>query len=91
MKGVQTDGSVYAQEVYPIRTTSIGGLCIDSESRVLDNNDRPITGLYAAGEVATATYYYDVYVACGTLVGFALTYGKIAGINAAEDAGYAMN
>ena len=51
---------------------------------VLDRDDNPISGLYAAG-VDTGGWESDTYnaVLSGTTFGFALNSGRIAGENAA--------
>jgi fumarate reductase flavoprotein subunit len=59
------------------------GLRIDDEARVLDLADRPIAGLYAAGESAGGVYG-DRYYAGGSSLGAALVFGRVAGRNAAS-------
>ncbi len=58
-----------------------GGIATDTESRVLDRDDRPIPGLYAAGEI-TGLYYGKYPGATSFLRG--AVYGRIAGRNAAD-------
>ena len=48
MLGVK-EGPFYAAKTWPVRTSTIGGLVIDKDARVLDENDQPIPGLYAGG------------------------------------------
>ncbi|MFR3390986.1 MAG: FAD-binding protein [[Clostridium] scindens] len=48
-------------------------------ARVLDTEGRPIPGLYAAGEVADTGMFGTEYPTCGTSIGGALFYGRIAG------------
>jgi len=69
---------------YPVIGTiqfTYGGLSTDINARVLDTNDKPIPGLYAAGEIVGL--YYHRYVG-GTSVLRALIFGRAAGINAVE-------
>jgi fumarate reductase flavoprotein subunit len=60
------------------------GLRIDAEARVLDQADRPIGALYAAGEAGGGAYG-DRYFAGGSSLGAALVWGRIAGRNAASE------
>jgi predicted heme/steroid binding protein len=46
------DDFFHVANMTPVLHYTMGGLEIDSESRVLDRNGRPIPGLFAAGEVA---------------------------------------
>ena len=78
MLGV-TEGPFYAVKTWPIRTSTIGGLVIDENARVLDAQGAPIPGLYAAGEVANYSFFYNIYATCGSAVGHAITFGRIAG------------
>ncbi len=68
----------YCVKATPVRVVTVGGLVIDKEAQVLDTHDQPIPGLYAAGEVANASFYYNIYSACGSAVQHAVTFGRIA-------------
>ena len=60
----------------------MGGLLINESTQVLDENEQPIAGLYAAGEVTGGfhgTYRVD---GCGTADAF--VFGRIAGEKTAE-------
>lgn len=59
-----------------------GGLAIDSRFRVLDGNDRPIAGLYAAGSAGQGGVMLEGH---GHHLGWAFTSGRLAGRNAAFD------
>lgn len=61
------------------------GLRIDSEARVLDAADRPIAGLYAAGET-TGGMFGPCYAGGGASICNAIVYGRVAGRNAAAQA-----
>ncbi|OGP56173.1 MAG: hypothetical protein A2Y65_06400, partial [Deltaproteobacteria bacterium RBG_13_52_11] len=64
---------------------TIGGIKINEHMEVLDKQDNPIPGLYAAGVVAggwQADTYCDIL--SGAASGFAYNSGRIAGENAAE-------
>ncbi|CAI7979684.1 Fumarate reductase/succinate dehydrogenase flavoprotein domain protein [Frankia sp. Hr75.2] len=58
------------------------GPAIDSESRVLDNGQNPVPGLFAAGECTGGTIG-SLYVGSGNSISNCLVYGRIAGRNAA--------
>lgn len=69
-----------------IVAASIGvmtGLKIDTDARVIDKNGEIIPNLYAAGEVANGDFYYKEYPASGTSIQMSLSFGRIAGTNAA--------
>ncbi len=73
---------------YAIRSNSdlldtIGGIRINEHMEVLDKQDRPIRGLFAAG-VVTGGWEGDTYcgMLSGTASGFAINSGRIAGENA---------
>ena len=75
----------YAAKCYPAYTTTLGGIKINHHMEVLDQEDEPISGLYAAGDAAGG-WEYDSYniIPTGFALGFALNSGRIAGENAAE-------
>lgn len=63
---------------------TIGGIKINENMEVIDNQDKPIPGLYAAG-VDTGGWQIETYgPLSGTAFGFAVNSGRIAGENAAE-------
>jgi 3-oxosteroid 1-dehydrogenase len=59
-----------------------GGLATDAGARVLDSAGRPIAGLYAAGNTS-ASVMGHCYPGAGGTLGPALTFGYLAGLNAA--------
>ena len=75
---------MYAIELSPSITVTFGGLVTDLGSHVLDENNEAIPGLYAAGEVAFTGLFGDEYPSCGLAIGSSVRYGRIAGINAAN-------
>ena len=60
-----------------------GGARTNEKAEVLDQHDQPITGLYAAGNVM-ANSFGSKGVGAGTTLGPCLTWGYIAGLNAAK-------
>lgn len=49
---VKMDDVFHVAVMTPVLHYTMGGLEIDSETRVIDLNGKPIPGLFAAGEVA---------------------------------------
>ena len=62
-------------------TFTFGGLKVNEKGTVLDNNDRPIPGLFAAGELVGGLFYENYPGGSGLMAG--AVYGKIAGESAA--------
>ena len=81
--GVQAPYTVIFSQ--PMRTTTIGGLSITTSCEVMAADDGVVPGLYACGEVANSNFYGTVYT-CGTALGSAIIFGRIAGANAAAAA-----
>ncbi|MEW6425447.1 MAG: FAD-dependent oxidoreductase [Bacillota bacterium] len=75
----------YAVKCHVSLLNTIGGIKVNERMEVIDRNDRPIPGLYAAG-VDTGGWETETY--CDTLsghaFGFAVNSGRIAGENAAD-------
>ena len=66
-------------------TFTFGGLRVDTRARVLDTEDRPIPGLYAAGELVGGLFYANYPGGAGLMAGS--VFGKLAGESAATDLG----
>ncbi len=62
-------------------TFTFGGLRIDSGGQVLDNDLRPIPGLFAAGELVGGLFYFNYPGGTGLLSG--AVFGRLAGGSAA--------
>ncbi len=62
-------------------TFTFGGVKVDSRSRLLDEQDEPIEGLYAAGELVGNLYFVKYAGGAGLTSGAVL--GRIAGADAA--------
>jgi urocanate reductase len=72
-------GPKYAAFQYtPCVTVTYGGLVTDLCARVLDTEDKPIPGFYATGEAASGALYGTVYPGCGTSIGSAILWGRVA-------------
>jgi fumarate reductase flavoprotein subunit len=72
----------YAVRMKPsIVCLSSTGLRIDREAQVLDQADRVITGLFAAGET-TGGVLGERYIGGGNSITNAITFGRVAGRNA---------
>ena len=90
-KGIYPPKSNWAQKIdsppfaaYAVTgglTFTYGGLKINARCEVLNRLDRPISGLYAAGELTGGFFYYNYPGGAGLMRG-AVT-GRIAGANAA--------
>ncbi len=76
------EGPFYAVAFSPCVHHTMGGLEIDSEAKVLNTEGQVIEGLYAAGEVTGGIH--GTNRVGGNAVPDALTFGKIAGENAAK-------
>jgi len=78
-------GPFYGARVYPGDIGTKGGLVIDDDAQVLDEQGKPISGLFAAGN-STASIMGDKYPGAGCTLGPALTMAhraanKIIGAN----------
>ena len=65
-------------------TFTFGGLKINTGGQVLDCEEVPIPGLYAAGELVGGLFYYNYPGGSGLMAG--AVFGKIAGERAAQHA-----
>ena len=76
----------YAVELRPAIIAWTGaGLRIDPDTHVIGQDERPIPGLFAAGETV-GSFHGDVYIGGGGSYGPAVTFGRVAGAQAAEEA-----
>jgi 3-oxosteroid 1-dehydrogenase len=72
----------YACEVLPGDIGTCGGLVTDEHARVLDQDDRPIAGLYATGNI-TATVMGRHYLGPGASISNSMVFGYLAALDAA--------
>jgi tricarballylate dehydrogenase len=63
-------------------TFTFGGLKINPRAEVLDEQDKPIIGLYAAGELVGGIFYFNYPGSAGLMNG--AVFGRIAGASAAR-------
>ena len=75
----------YAFRMTPGTSVTFGGLEIDVNGRVLDTENKPIEGLYAAGEVAFTGLFDAEYPCCGMAIGSAVYYGRVAAMTAISE------
>ena len=80
--GTVAEPPFYAIPLYPGGPNTKGGLRADAQRRVLDWDDKPISRLYAAGEICSVFQF--VYQGGGNLAE-GITFGRIAGRNAAAE------
>ena len=98
-RGDDEDFGKTAQRMFPVMTApfyackitpapllaTVSGLMSDSDAHVLDKDGLPIPGLYAAGNVQGNRFGgEDPSMFPGTSHGMALTFGRLAGTNAAK-------
>ena len=72
----------YATEIYPSDVGTCGGVVTDAYARVLDEEDRPIPGLYATGNI-TATVMGRTYPGAGASIANTSVFGYVAARHAA--------
>jgi 3-oxosteroid 1-dehydrogenase len=76
-------GPFYAVEMVPGDLGTKGGLCTDEYARVLDGQNAPIAGLYAAGNNSASVMGND-YAGAGATIGPAMVFGYIAANHLAD-------
>ena len=92
--GVEVPKSNWAQlldappfEAYAVTcgiTFTFGGLRVDPRGRVLDTGERPLPGLYGAGELLGGLFYFNYPGGTGLMSG--AVFGRIAGASAGAQA-----
>jgi len=75
-------GPFYAARRIPTVHHTMGGLLIDEYTRVLDGNNNPIPGFYAAGEVTGGIHGTNRLG--GNALTDAVVFGRVAGQSAAS-------
>jgi succinate dehydrogenase/fumarate reductase flavoprotein subunit len=79
------DGPYHAIILTPGTLDTKGGPVIDACARVVAGDGQPISGLYGAGN-CIASPSAQAYWAGGATVGLAITFGRLAGMHAAQAA-----
>jgi flavocytochrome c len=69
----------YAIQLFPMTRKSMGGLAIDTDTRVLNVDGQPVPGLYAVGEVTGVAGINGSYGGEGTFLGPSVFLGRVAG------------
>lgn len=82
--GPLDEAPYYAVEVIPSDIGTCGGLVTDEYGRVLDQQDRPIAGLYATGNT-TATVMGRHYLGPGASIANSMVFGYLAARHATDD------
>ena len=80
----------HALNFHPLARKNFGGVKTDKHCRVIDKHYEPISGLYAAGELAgmAGGHINGKNGLEGTMLGPALFSGRVAGAWAAQEAGH---
>ncbi len=76
-----------ARKIGPALLAVVGGVTVDPDMRVLDDEKNPIPGLYAIGNVAGGRYGVDYpMILPGNSIGSGLTFGYLLGTALGNDA-----
>src|SRR5207302_3585837 len=67
----------YAVQIYPGDVGTTGGVVCNEHAQVLDEDDRPIQGLYATGNMA-ATVVGRTYPGAGASIAHTMVFGYVA-------------
>jgi predicted oxidoreductase len=81
-----TEPPFYAVQLLPMTRKSMGGLAIDINAQVIGPADRPVDGLFAAGEATGVAGINGSHGGSGTFLAPSVLTGRIAGRNAAVSA-----
>jgi 3-oxosteroid 1-dehydrogenase len=76
-------GPFYATEIYPGDVGTSGGVVTNEHAQVLDQQEQPISGLYATGNMA-ATVMGRNYLGAGSSIANTMIFGYIAARHAAN-------
>lgn len=79
----EESGHIYCYRIFAGGYDTLGGLAIDENANVLDENNRPIEGLYAGGDMTAASLYGNPPSNAGGTVYGSMPIGMIAGDAAA--------
>lgn len=79
----EESGHIYCYRIMAGGYDTMGGLAIDENANVIDENNIPIEGLYAAGDMAVASLYGNPPSNAGGTVYGSMPVGMLAGDSAA--------
>ena len=79
LKNAVETGPFYALLTYATSLITFGGLAVNDKLQVIDKNQKPIVGLYAAGEIIGAGATTGNAFCGGMLVTPAISFGRILG------------
>ena len=79
----EESGHIYCFRIFAGAYDTMGGLAIDENANLLDVNNKPIEGLYGAGDMVTGSFYGEPTSNAGGTVYGAMTTGLLAGDSAA--------
>lgn len=78
-------GPYYAYSILARSIGTLGGVTVNENLQALDNNNKPISGLYSVGNDVTGMYGASYIELEGATLGFAFTSGRLAGEHAAKN------
>lgn len=78
--------AIETPKVIPAIPGTMTGIKTDLDAQVMTKDGKVVSGLYAVGEVANGDFFNTVYPASGTSIQMSLTFGRVAGTNAAKNA-----
>ena len=79
----EESGHIYCFRIFAGAYDTMGGLAIDENGNILDTCDKPIEGLYGAGDMVTGSFYGEPTSNAGGTVFGSMTTGLLAGDSAA--------
>lgn len=83
------NGTLYAVRMKEAMLTTVGGIRVNKMLQPLDENDKPFQGVFVAGNDVGGMYFntYTLAKASGSTFGFAVNSGRMAAMQALENAG----
>ncbi len=79
----EESGHIYCYRILPGGYDTMGGIAIDENANILDEQNRPMEGLFGAGDMATSSLYGNPPANAGGTVFGSMTTGLLAGDSAA--------
>ena len=81
-----SEAPYYAIAMLPVNEGTFGGPKTNLNAEVLSSDGQVISGLYAAGEIASGDLFYRMYPGDGIMLTASVVYGQVAGEQAAKAA-----